>query len=57
MGNFDFENYNLIGSVDILPNGNANIKAIGYVNYRNDLHILTSRKLGNVSTQRAGVCS
>ncbi len=44
MSNFDFENYNLIGCVDILPNGNANIKALGYVNYSNDLHILTSRE-------------
>lgn len=42
MGNFDFENYNLIGYVDILPNGNANIEALGYVNHRNDFHILTS---------------
>ena len=42
MGNFDFENYDLIGCVDILPNGNANIEALGYVNHCNDFHILTS---------------
>ena len=42
MDNFDFESYNLIGYVDILPNGNANIEALGYVNHHNDFHILTS---------------
>ena len=42
MGNFDFENYDLIGCVDILPNGNANIEALGYINHCNDFHILTS---------------
>ena len=44
MDNFDFVNYDLIGCVDILPNGNANIEALGYVNHRNDFHILTSRE-------------
>ena len=44
MSNFDFENYNLIGYVDILPNGNANIEALGYINHRNDFHILASKE-------------
>lgn len=42
MSNFDFENYNPVGYVDILPNGNAKIEVVGYVNYHNDYHNLTS---------------
>lgn len=44
MSNFDFENYNPVGYVDILPNGNANIEVVGYVSYHNDYHNLTSKE-------------
>ena len=44
MSNFDFENYNPVGYVRILPNGNANIEVIGYANHRNIFHNLTSRE-------------
>lgn len=44
MSNFDFENYNPIGYVDILPNGNANIEVMGYVNNHNDYHNFSSKE-------------
>lgn len=44
MSNFDFENYNPVGYVRILPNGNANIEVMGYANHRNIFHNLTSRE-------------
>lgn len=44
MSNFDFESYNLIGYVEILSNGNANIEALGYISHRNEFHILTSKE-------------
>lgn len=44
MSGFDFENSNPVGYVDILPNGNANIEVLGYVNYHNDYYKLTSKE-------------
>ena len=44
MKTFDFENYNPIGYVDILPNGNANIDIVGYVDSLNVFHRLNSRE-------------
>lgn len=41
MSDFDFENMNPVGYVDIFPNGNAKIEVVGYVNYHNDYHNLT----------------
>ena len=40
MKTFDFENNNPIGYVDILPNGNANIDIVGYVDSLNVFHRL-----------------
>ena len=45
MRTFDFENYNPIGYVDILPNGNANIDIVGYVDSLNAFHRLNSREI------------
>lgn len=44
MSKFDFDNYKPVGYVDILPNGNAKIEVVGYVNYHNDYHNLTSKE-------------
>ena len=41
MKTFDFENNNPIGYVDILPNGNANIDIVGYVDSLNVLNSAT----------------
>ena len=41
---FDFENNNPIGYVDILPNGNANIDIVGYVDRLNVFHRLNTRE-------------
>ena len=45
MKTFDFENNNPIGYVDILPNGNANIDIVGYVDSLNVFHRLNSREI------------
>ncbi len=44
MSNFDFENNKPVGYVSILPNGNANIEILGYVNNKNVYHNLASKE-------------
>lgn len=47
MGTFDYENNNPVGYVDILPNGNANIDIVGYVDRLNKYHHLNSKEINN----------
>ena len=47
MGTFDYENNNPVGYVDILPNGNANIDIVGYVDRLNKYHHLNSKEVSN----------
>ena len=47
MGTFDYENNNPVGYVDILPNGNANIDIVGYVDRLNKYHHLNSMEINN----------
>lgn len=44
MSDFDFENMNPVGYVDISQNGHAKIEVVGYVNYHNDYHNLTFKE-------------
>lgn len=45
MSSFDFENSNPVGYVvDISLSGNAYIEVLGYVNYHNEYHYLTSKE-------------
>ncbi|MCD8236106.1 MAG: hypothetical protein LUD00_05520 [Prevotellaceae bacterium] len=44
MNDFDFENYKPVGYVDFSINGNAKIDIVGYVNYNNVFHNLTSKE-------------
>lgn len=44
MSNFDFEKNKPVGYVSILPNGNANIEILGYVNNKNVYHNLASKE-------------
>lgn len=45
MKTFDFENSNPVGYVDILPNGNANIDIVGYVDSLSVFHHLNSKEI------------
>lgn len=45
MKTFDFENNNPVGYVDIVPNGNANIDVVGYVDRFNEFHHLNSKEV------------
>ena len=44
MKTFDFYNNNPVGYVDIVPNGNANIDIVGYVDSFNVYHQLSSKE-------------
>lgn len=45
MKTFDFYNNNPVGYVDIVPNGNANIDIVGYVDSFNVYHQLSSKEI------------
>ena len=55
MRTFDFENNNPIGYVDILPNGNANIDVVGYVDSLNVFHRLNSREIVDLFSPKGRV--
>ena len=44
MKTFDFYNNHPVGYVDIVPNGNANIDIVGYVDSFNVYHQLSSKE-------------
>ena len=41
MKSFDYNNNKIVGYVDILPNGNANIDVVGYCDFQSEFHKLS----------------